>query len=292
MRKSNFGLILITIFATMIFSVAAFANCNYKDFCPKPVYKTSSNMGRVISLRTGATFLSEKIAEARIRHELKKATKQNFKVSVKSYSILDLINGRLRAITISGENLNINGVYLTSLELKTLCDYNHLQFNTKPIKFKENMVVGFSTVISDTDLMNTMESSGYLDKLNCVNVHGCGITFFKLSGAGVNIKNNKLHLKVKITSQLLLEKPIDVKLATDLKAVNGRIVLTKIDLGNMTKGVDLSKVANQLNRINPLTFSLNILENKNTKMCINGVKINGNKVTVRGNIFIPKTVVQ
>lgn len=290
MKKTHILLILLAIYATVIVSVAAFANCNYLNYCPKQILKSKSNVGQIVSLRTGATFLSEKIAQARIKYELKKATKQNFTVSVKTFSILDLLQGRLKSITISGKNINVNGVYLTSIELKTLCDYNHVQFNKKPIRFKENMVVGFSTVIADTDLMKTMESSGYLNKLNCVNVHGCGITFFKLSGAGVNIQKNKLNLKIKITSQLLLEKPLDVNLSTDLKAENGRIVLTKINLGNLAKGVDLSNVANQINKINPLTFSLNILENKNTKMCIQTAKIDGNTIKVSGNIFIPRTV--
>lgn len=284
MKKTLLLLIFMTLFANNTFAV-----CNYKELCPKKAYGLSSKMSQSISMRTGATLLSEKIAQAKIRDDLKKATKQKFDVSVKSFSLQDLVHGRLKAITISGKNLNIEGAYLTSLELKTVCDFNYVQINKNPIRFKENMIVDFTTVISDQDLTKTMKSSGYLDKLNCVNVEGCGITFFKLSGAGVNIKNNKLNFKVKITSHLLLEKPLDIAMSTDLKAENGRIVLTKTDLGNIVKGVDLSRVANQLNSINPLTFSLDVLENKNTKMCIKKVEIDGNKIIVSGNIFIPKT---
>lgn len=280
----------LLIFSLMTFiTTSAFANCNYVGLCTPYPYNLSSKKWQIISMRLGGTLLSEKIAEARVKEELKKITKQKFDVSVKSYSLQDLLSGRFKSITISGKNLDINGVYLTSLELKTLCDFNYVQFDKNPIQFKENMIMGFSTVISDEDLMKTMHSSGYLNKLNCVNVHGCGITFFKLSGAGVNLENNKLHFKIRVTSQLLLEKPLDIDMSTDLNAKNGRIVLTKIDLKNVVKGVDLSKVANQLNSFNPLTFSLEVLENKNTKMCINSVEIVGNKIMINGNIFIPKT---
>lgn len=203
--------------------------------------------------------------------------------------MLDLLHGRFKSIVISGKNLDIEGVHLSSLELKTLCDFNYVQFNRNPIKFKENLIIRFSTIITDEDLRKTMESTGYLDKLNCVNVHGCGITFFKLSGAGVNITDNKLRFKIRVTSHLLLEKPLDVDMSTDLHAENGRIALTKIDLKNVVKGVDLSKVANQISTMNPLTFSLEVLENKNTKMCINDVEIINNKIVINGNIFIPKT---
>lgn len=281
--------ILLLMCFIAFFPMPSFADCDYIGLCAPHAYNLASKKMQFISMRIGATSLSERIAEFRIREALKKATKQKFNVSVRSYSIQDLLQGRFKSISVSGKNLDIDGVYLTSLQLKTLCDFNYVQFDEDPVKFKENMIIGFSTIISDEDLRKTMHSSGYLDKLNCVNVHGCGITFFKLSGAGVDIKNNKLCFKIRVTSQLLLEKPLDVQMSTDLNAKNGRLILTKIDLKNVVKNVDLSKVANQLNTINPLTFTLEMLENKNTKMCINHVEIVGNQIIMNGNIFIPKT---
>lgn len=284
MQKLSLLLCLMVFCATPAFSI-----CNYAHFCPPHAYGLSSKWEQVFSMRTGATLLSEKIAQAKIKDQLKAVTNQKLDVNVETYSFMDLIHGRFKFIKISGKNLNIKGVYMTSLDMETLCDFNYVQFDKTPVRFKENMVVGFSTLISDADLMKTMKSNGYLDKLNCVNVHGCGITFFKLSGADVQIKNNKLYFTVKITSQLLLSKPLDVVIATDLKAENGRIVMTKVDLGNLAKGVNLDKVASHLNSMNPLAFSLNVLENENSKMCIQNVKINGDTVKVSGNIFIPKT---
>lgn len=269
-------------------AIPSYAVCDYSTFCPHRDKGLSSTMGQKISRGLGTTFLSERIAQHRIKDDLKKATNQNFDVSVKSYSFQDFLRGRFKSIVITGKEINIQGAYLSYLELKTLCDFNHVKITKDSVIFKENMVVGFSTIISDADLMKTMHSNGYLDRLNCVNVEGCGITFFKLSGADVKIKNNKLLFKVRITSQLLLAQPLDVLLSTDLKVEDGRIVFTKVNLGNLAKGVDLSKVAYQLNAVNPLSFSLNVLENKNTKMCINKVDIVGDKIMISGNIYIPK----
>lgn len=285
MKKTLLFLISMALYATLC-SVA----CDYTNLCPKNNYGLSSNTGRLISRKTGATLLSEKIAEARIKKELKKITDQKLDVSVKSYSLLDSIRGRLKSIIISGKNLNLEGVYLTSLELKTLCDFNYIQVNKNPVQFKENMIISFSTIISDKDLLKTMNSNGYLNKLNCVNIRGCGITFFKLSGAGVNIKNNKLNFKIRVTSELLLDKPLDIAISSDLKVEDGRIVLTKVDLGKINEKVDLTKVGYRLNAMNPLIFSLDVFENKNTKMCIKNVEIKGDKIIVSGNVFIPKNV--
>lgn len=283
MKKIALFLIMMCFFAT-----PSFGECNYSGFCPKKAYDISSKKRQEFSRKIGATTLSEKIAQKRIKEDLRKLTNQNFNVAVKSYSFWDVYRGRFKSVSISGENLNLNGVYLTSLELKTLCDFNYVKLNKKPIQFKENMVIGFIVEISDDDLIKTIHTSGYLDKLNCVDVKGCGITFFKMDGADVEIKNNKLYFKVRITSHLFLPKPLDVVLATDLKAENGRIVFTKVNLGGLVQGVDLSKVASQLEKMNPLAFTLDVFENKNTKMCINSVDIVSNRIIIEGNVFIPK----
>lgn len=280
--------IVLLIILMVFYAIPSFAVCDYFNLCPKKSYGLSSKMGRAVSNGIGATSLSEKIAQARIGSELKKATHQHFDVYVKSYSFQDFIHGRFKSIIISGKNLDIEGAHISSLDLKTLCDFNYVQFNKSPVRFKENLIVGFTMVISDNDLMQTIKSNGYLDQLNCVNVKGCGITFFKLSGADVQIKNNKLFFKVRVTSQLLLAEPLDIEMSTDLKVEEGRIVFTKVDLNSLPKGMDLKNFAYRLNAINPLTFSLDVLENKNTKMCIKDVKIVGDKITIKGNIFIPK----
>lgn len=280
--------LLLILALILSFIMPSFAECNYSPFCPPYAYDLSSPKGQKISKKLGVTSLAEKIVEKRIEYELKKTVKQKFDVSVKSYSFLDLIQGRFKSITITGKDLNIEGAHLSFLELKTVCDFNYVDWGKNPIRFKENLIMGFSTEISNADLKKTMESSGYLDKLNCVNVKGCGITFFKLSGADIKIKNNKMYFKVRVTSQLLLDKPLDIALATDLKAENGRIVMTKVNLGNLPHKIDLSNVANRLGAMNPLAFSLDVFENKKTKLCIQSVKIVGDEIFIGGNVFIPK----
>lgn len=283
----------LTCGALIILSATqALAGCDYTDKCsPKP-YDLTSKTSQNISKFTGSTFLAEKVGQAIIKHELKKATKENFKVKIDSYSMQDLINGRFKSLQISGKNLEIEGAYLTSLELKTLCCFNYVDYKKSPMQFKENMVMGFTTKISDLDLRRTMKSGGYLDKLNSIKLSGLGITFFKLEGADIKIKNNKLYFTMKVTSQLFLSKPMDVVVAADLKVEDGRIVMTKVDFVNAYTRLDLSKITYLLNAINPLNFSLDILENKNTKMSVQNVNIVGDKITVNGTVFIPKNAIK
>lgn len=269
---------LLVLFLIIFCTVPAFAVCDYSQMCAPKAYGVSAH---------GCPFFAEKFAQFIIRKELKKATKEKFKVEMKSYSARDLAQGRFKSLKISGKNLEIDGVYITSLEAKTLCGFNYVQLDKKSIKFKENMVMAFSTEISNNDLRKTVNSIGYLEKLNQTNLSAFGITFFKLQGADVQIKNNKLYFTINVTTPLS-SAPIPVIVRSDLKVEGGNIILTKIDFVNPFSVIDLSKAAYLLNAINPLTFSVDILNNKNSKMSIQTVDIIGDRVIIKGNIFIPK----
>lgn len=279
----------LLVFSLIMFcTMPAFAVCDYSTMCAKPS-DLSSKSARITSKITGMTFLAEKIADFIIKGELKKATKEKFKVKMESYSLSDLAHGRFKSLEISGKNLDIDGAYITRLEAKTLCDFNYVQLSKDSIKFKENMVMGFSTEISNADLQKTVKSAGYLEQLNQTNLSAFGITFFKLEGADVQIKNNKLYFTINVTTPFS-KIPIPVVVRSSLKVEEGNIVLTKVDFVNPFSVIDLSKVTYLLNAINPLTFSVDILNNKNSKMSVQTVDIVGDKIIVKGIIFIPKNV--
>lgn len=279
---------LLVLGLVIFISTPVFAVCDYSQMCAQP-YDLSSKGARVTSNITGMTFLADRIADFIIKGQLKKATKEKFKVDMQSFSVSDLKNGRFKSLKISGKNLDIDGTYITRLEAHTLCDFNYVQLDKKSIKFKENMVMAFSTEVSSADLQKTVKSTGYLEKLNSTNLSAFGITFFKLEGADVQIKNNKLYFTIKVTTPLS-STPIPVVVRSGVKVEEGNIVLTKLDFVNPFSVIDLSKATYLLNAINPLTFSIDILNNKDSKIKIQTVDIVGDKIMVNGMIFIPKNI--
>lgn len=284
MKKMFLVLSLMVCFATQ-----AYAICDYSNMCAPKAYDISSKKCQVTSKVTGMTFLAEKIAQHIIKKELKKATKEKFKVEMKSYSAKDLLKGRFKSLKISGRNLDIDDAYLTYFEAKTACDFNYVVLDKNSIKFKENMIMNFMIEISNDDLKRTINSTGYLDMLNKTKLSCFGITFFKLDSADVQIKNDKLYFTINVTSPMS-SKPIPIAIRSDLKVEDGNIVLTKIDLVNIYTVIDLSKITYLLNALNPLTFSTDILNNKDSKMKIQTVNIKGDKIFINGNVFIPKNV--
>lgn len=283
----------ILVLAIMVLTTSqAFARCenfNSPALCAPKAYGLSSRGAQITSNVTGMTFLTEKIAQFIIGKELKKATRENFKVDMQSYSAQDLLNGRFKSLKISGKNLEVDGVYLSLFETKTLCDFNYVMLDKGAIKFKENMVLDYNLEISNTDLKKTVKSAGYLDKLNSIKLSGMGITFFKLDGADVQIKNNKLYFTINVTSPMST-KPVPILVRSDVKVEDGDIVLTKVDFVNLYTVIDLSKITYLLNVLNPLTFSTDILNNKDSKMSVRCVDIIGDRIIVKGNVFIPKNV--
>lgn len=271
----------------VVCSTQAFANCDYSNKCAPKAYDLSSKGCQITSKVTGMTFLAEKLAGVIIKKELKKATKEKFKVEMKSFSAKDLANGRFKSLKIWGRNLEIDDSYLTYFEARTACDFNYVELNKSSIKFKENMIMNFVIEISNNDLKKTVQSTGYLDMLNKVKLSGFGITFFKLENADVQIKNSKLYFTINLTSPMSA-KPIPICVRSDVKVEDGNIVLTKLDLVNIYTVLDLSKITYLLNALNPLTFSTDILNNKDSKMSIQTVEIVGDRIKIKGNVFIPK----
>lgn len=283
--------VILSICFMFLFNTAAMASCDYSQFCASQPYDLTSNGNQFFSKVTGMTFLSEEVAQAIIKKQLKKSTGENFKVEIKTYSPIDLLNGRFKSLKISGKNLNVDGAYISSLEAKTACDFNYIELNkNKSIKFKENMVMDFAVQMSNLDLKKTVNSAGYLEMMNRVNLSAYGITFFKLNGADVDIKNNKVYFTIKVTTPFS-SKPVSVVVKSDLKVEDGRIVLTKVELPNLFSVLDLSKATYILNAINPLTFTTSVLGNSKTKIQITAVDIVGCKILVKGIVLIPKNTV-
>lgn len=283
--------VFLILFLMLFCTSQTFAACDYSNMCAPKAYDISSKSCRVTSKITGMTFFAEKIAGFVIKHELKKATKAKFKVEMRSYSAKDLMQGRFTSLKIYGKNLDIDDAYLTYFEAKTACDFNYiiLDKKAKSVKFKENMVLNYAIEISNQDLKKTVQSTGYLDMLNKTKLSAFGITFFKLDKADVQLKNDKLYFTLNVTTPLS-SNPIPVVVRSDIKVEEGNIVLTKIDLVNAYTVIDLSKITYLLNALNPLTFSTDILNNKNSKMKIQTVCIKSDKIYINGNVFIPKNI--
>lgn len=256
--------------------------------CPAP-YDLTSGFSRGMSTVTGQKFLSEKIGEKLVKKAIKKnITSGDIKVNLDAYSVRDLKAGRFKSLEINGKNVDIQGVYISSFNAKTLCNFNYIA-NDKRGNYivKEDIPSSFNAIITEEDLNKTMLSSDYKRMIDDINSIGGNLNIFQITSTNIKLKNDKMYYVLKY-SMPFVRKTKELVITANLKVENGQIELANTSFLNNSMALDVDKLSKLINYINPLDFSAKILENKDAKFNIETVNISNGKITIDGNMTILK----
>ena len=105
------------------------AECKYT--CVEP-YNMNNKFSSFISSITGLNFTKTKITEAVMKKSINKSVKGGkLNVDIDSYSAKDLSNGIFKSLKITGKDVSIDDIYITSVELKSLCEFNYIEYDKK-----------------------------------------------------------------------------------------------------------------------------------------------------------------
>ena len=162
--------------------------------CPAP-YDLTSGFSRGMSTVTGQKFLSEKIGEKLVKKAIKKnIVSGDIKADLDAYSVRDLKAGRFKSLEVSGKNVDIQGIYVSSFNAKTLCNFNYIA-NDKRGNYivKEDIPVSFNAVVTEEDLNKTMNSSDYKRMIDDINSIGGNFNIFQITSTNIKLKNNKMY---------------------------------------------------------------------------------------------------
>ncbi len=256
--------------------------------CPAP-YDLTSGFSRGMSTVTGQKFLSEKIGEKLVKKAIKKnITSGDIKVDLDAYSVRDLKAGRFKSLEINGKNVDIQGVYISSFNAKTLCNFNYIA-NDKRGNYivKEDIPASFNAIITEEDLNKTMLSSDYKRMIDDINSIGGNLNIFQITSTNIKLKNDKMYYVLKY-SMPFVRKTKELVITANLKVENGQIELANTSFLNNNMALDVDKLSKLINYINPLDFSAKILENKDARFNIETVNISNGKITIDGNMTILK----
>lgn len=256
--------------------------------CPAP-YDLTSGFSRGMSTVTGQKFLSEKIGEKLVKKAIKKnITSGDIKVNLDAYSVRDLKAGRFKSLEINGKNVDIQGVYISSFNAKTLCNFNYIANDKKGNYIvKEDIPASFNATITEEDLNKTMLSSDYKRMIDDINSIGGNLNIFQITSTNIKLKNDKMYYVLKY-SMPFVRKTKELVITANLKVENGQIELANTSFLNNSMALDVDKLSKLINYINPLDFSAKILENKDAKFNIETVNISNGKITIDGNMTILK----
>ena len=259
--------------------------------CPTD-YKISGGASTFFGTVSGSNFVARKTAESIIKKSIQKEAQGDFDVRMEIFGTGDLLDGKFKSLSITGTDIVADDIYLSYLNLKTICDYNHIIVNTKKntATFKENFGMTFGAIMTEEDINNSMKSALYKGTIDSINSIGKNSKLFSIKSAKVKIINNKFMYVVKIGFPLLGTSK-DIVISSNINVHKGRIIFTQTEVMNDMLKLDLSKITYLLNNLNPLNFSLRILENKDADMQVQEAVIKDNKIYVNGIITIDKDVV-
>lgn len=144
----------------LIFSYCTQAS-EYEYYCSQN--SASKTFGGFIASTSGLNLLSRNIAENSIQKAIKKETDAKFKVKINNFYATNLLNGEFKDLSATAKKYEYDGVYLSNVNINTICSYNHILFENNELYFRENMVLKLNAQLTNEQLKNTI-SSGKLDK--------------------------------------------------------------------------------------------------------------------------------
>lgn len=261
-------------------------SCDVK--CVEP-YDMSSSASRFLSTVTGQKSLSQFVGKRVIKKAvLNNITSGNVKTDLKSFSVRDLKAGRFKSIEVWGKDLNLQGVYIDKLHVKTLCDFNYItQQKNGDIFIKEDLPLAVELEFTEDNLNKTMESEEYKRIINDINSLAGSFNVFKIDSTYTRIRNNKFHYVMKYTVPFIKGYK-NIVFVSDLSAKDGEIEFENTKIMGDSTSIDIKYFSKIINYLNPLDFSLQIQENKNAKVNIRNVKITDGKVAADGIIVVKK----
>ena len=278
---------ILVLLILMIVNPVFAGSVDYGNMCPVNPYKSSVTPSKIV----GMNWLSEKIAQGIIKKELQKETKGKFKVTIKSRGMGDLLSGKFNYLSMTGKDLNVEGSYISKFTSTTVCDYNSVKLTKDNIFFRENMVLNYEMEIDNEALEKSLKNNETINSLKNQNItltHPLlkNVNVAKISDINLKIRNNKIYFMLKLTTPFVT-KPISITVSSGINVKNGRIQLTGLKSIN-NKVVDNERLYYMLEKINPLAFTSEIMNNKNAKVSIDSAKILNDVIIIKGLVLIPK----
>lgn len=278
--------IILLLGILLLANTASYAMCDYNCV---PAYDMNSKFRTFVGGVSGVNLISEKVAQRALKREIAKVVKSDsMKVKIDSYSSKDLKNGIFKSMNVKAKNLSVNDIYLTNLEMNTLCDFNYIKQSAGDVVFMEDFPMAFKLRMSAADINNSMKSDKYQkiinDLNNLSNSYGVGL---KISSTKIFIKANKIYYVLGI-SVPFIRKEQKLIINADIRVRDGEIDFVNTKLLSNSFSLDLKKVDFILNYLNPLNFSVNILDNKDAKVSVENVDIKNNYIVADGVFIIPK----
>ena len=229
--------------------------------------------------------IAESIAEKVIKKSLKKETGANFKVKFDGYTLESMKQGIFKYLEITGKNVIVEDIEVPYINLKTVSDYNWVDYTKDPVVFKSDMTFAYELDLSEKTINDALKDKEYKKTLQKVNNRAYPL--FTINDVRVRIKHNKVHVIMEYNFPIApARKNRTFMVSTNFHVVNGKISAKDIGIDNAYGNLPLDKVTNLINLLDPLSFTLALMDSKKCNGRIENVNIVDNIIKIDGKIFV------
>jgi hypothetical protein len=242
----------------------------------------SRGIQRVFGLNIITTQFAEMIIKNQISHMIQKG---KIGVNLKGYSAGDLIAGKVKSFEVTGKNVVVEDIYISSLKAKSLCDFTNFDYRSKPPMLQSPLFLGYSAEITNSDLTKIFATNSMKESLQNIQVLVGGLNFGKVDFTDIKplIAKNKINMKANMTyKRSFLTFTLPINFETGFKVLNDKIYLTKFKFAPNALSPEMQFITDSLELNNIEVFDLNTAEK-------NGSEINVKKITVSDKISIEGT---
>ena len=228
--------------------------------------------------------LAEWVAKKALKKALKKQTGTKFDVKFEGYTTSSIKRGVFKSIEIEGKDVKIDDITVPYVKLKSLDEYNYIDYTKTPIKLMCDMTYDYELFL-DEDAINTALKDSDYNKV-IAKVNRIASPLFVIKGVRTKIKDGKLYIITDYNLPLSVTKDRSFIARSDFEVVNGVIRAKNVKIDTSYGNLGLNKVANLINYLNPLDFTVDLLESGKQRTTIENINIVDNKVRVDGKIYV------
>lgn len=233
---------------------------------------------------SGINILSKKMVEFAIETELKKELNSKFTANLEIADFSLLKRGEFKSLILKSKNIKYRALSLSDFSANTLCLNNKIIYENKRLYYPYDLSFEFNANLTNDNLQNIINSEEFHNQVNRSYIKIGGLKAFSLNQPIIEIKNNKIYFMIPVKS-FLLSSPVKISVHTGINVIDNKIELDEISSLSTNNIINPDIMKNILNKINPIEFKNEYINNKYCKIYIKHAKIEDNIIKING-IFI------
>lgn len=230
--------------------------------------------------------IAENFVEKLINKALKeKVGKFRYKTKFEIYTLSSLKRGIFKRAEVTAYDFSFDNIPIKYVNIKSLDEYIWIDVKSDPMKFKSDANLEYNIELTEESINAALDKKDYQKKLAKIN--NIAYPLFTIHDLNIRVKNDNFIFIMSYSLPLSSSNKVRTfTAASNFIVENGKIKVDNIKVDKTYAKMPLHKIANLLNLLDPLTFTLSELTDNKCKSKIESVKVEDNIIKINGKIFI------